>query len=229
MKSARALTILATLIGIVAACTVTTDNKETPVTSTSGPSGQPEFSLLTDSGVEQIKDSRRARFDFRDLTLTNAEVGLPSDHTQDVIIGGAGEPDVELTLVGPDAEETVRTQTIWVANSRDGQFNYITFWRSFSSPEDAQQELAEISARWGILPANVDSWTEIAANARKDKKEKQNLGSGIGPTGLIIDLNASIKNGVQVFQYFVLLNARNYTPENIENIRTTGIGKIVAN
>lgn len=56
-----------------------------------------------------------------------------------------------------------------------------------------------------------------------DGKDKWSLGSGIGPTGLIIDMNASIKNGVQVFQYYVHLNPLTYNPENIESIRATGI------
>lgn len=217
-----------TLIGIVAACTVTTDNKETPVTSTSGPSGQPEFSILTDSGVSQIKDSRRARFDFRDLTLTNAEAGLPPDHTQDVIIGGVGKPEIKLTLVGPDAEETTTTQTIWIVHIDEDQFTYLTFWRSFDSPEDAREELAQATTRWGIRPSKVETWSSVVKDAGEGK-EKRNLGSGVGPTGLIVDMNASIKNGVQVFQYFVILGKNSYNPENLESIKTTGIGSRAPN
>lgn len=132
--------------------------------------GQTGFSRLSIAGVEQIKDSRRARFDFRDLTLTNTDAGLPVDHNRDVIIGGAGKPEIELT---------------WALKPRP---------RAHVSKE---------SRRW-------------------QGQMEPGLGC-IGPTGLIIDMNASIKNGVQVFQYYVHLNPLTYNPENIESIRATGI------
>ncbi|MFP3468192.1 hypothetical protein, partial [Leifsonia sp. SIMBA_070] len=62
-----------------------------------------------------------------------------------------------------------------------------------------------------------------------ESKEKWSLGNGIGPTGLIVGMNASIKDGVQVFQYTLNLDPRNYTPENIENIRSTGLSRRVVN
>ena len=220
----RAIAIAIALICMVPACTVTkVDQEARAISSEPNLLGQPGFSRLSTSGVKQIKDSRSARFDFRDLTLTNAEAGLPADYNRDVIIGGAGKPDIELTFLGPEAQATVSTQTIWITTYfRGGRFEDLIFWRSFDTTEGAQHELAQATARWGILPENVDTWTHIASKA-DDGKEKWSLGSGIGPTGLIIDMNASIKNGVQVFQYYVHLNPLTYNPENIESIRTTGI------
>lgn len=89
---------LRSLICLVPACTVTKVDPEARATS-SEPNfaEQTGFSRLSIAGVEQIKDSRRARFDFRDLTLTNTDAGLPVDHNRDIIIGGAGKPEIELT------------------------------------------------------------------------------------------------------------------------------------
>ncbi|WP_110471002.1 hypothetical protein [Williamsia limnetica] len=176
--------------------------------------------------MQQIQDNRRARFDLRDLTLTNEEAGVPPEFTSDVIIGNPGDPDIDLTLVGPTGEVTISAQTIWFTHLDQGRFTEIIFWRSFDTPEGAQQELAQANPRWGILPENVDTWASIAMDAG-DKKEKWSLGTGIGPTGLILDMNASTKNGIQVFHYIVDLDPRNYNPINLENIRTTGIGKRV--
>ena len=199
------------------------------MTTTSGSPDPHEFSLLTDEGMKRIEESRHARFDLRDLMLTNTEAGLPADHKRDVIIGGAGEPDIELTFLGPEAGDTVSTQTIWItAHYRGGQFEDLIFWRSFDTQEGAQQELAQATTRWGILAENVETWNSIASRAG-ESKEKWSLGNGIGPTGLIVGMNASIKDGVQVFQYTLNLDPRNYTPENIENIRSTGLGRRVVN
>ncbi|ORM30512.1 hypothetical protein [Williamsia sp. 1135] len=129
-----------------------------------------------------------------------------------------------MTLVGPDGEETTTTQTIWTVHfgvAGKFKFDYLTFWRAFYSAEAAQQELSAVTARWGIHPDSVTTWNSIAANAG-DQKEKFSLGSGVSPTGLVIDMNASTENGVQVFQYFVDLDERRYTPENLASIRATG-------
>jgi hypothetical protein len=212
---------------VMAACAPPANNRESNLVASHSRSGaQPEFSLLTDAGVEQIKGSRRAGFDLRDRTLTNEEVGVPPESTSDVIIGNPGDPDIDLTLVGPIGEVTISAQTIWFTHLDQGRFTEIIFWRSFDTPEGAQQELAQANPRWGILPENVDTWASIATDAG-DKKEKWSLGTGVGPTGLIVGMNASTKNDVQVFQYIVDVDPRNYNPVNLESIRTTGIGKRV--
>jgi hypothetical protein len=69
-------------------------------------------------------------------------------------------------------------------------------------------------------------WTSVSSRTGAEKV-RRSLGTGIGPAGLIVGMNASIKNGVQVFHYIVDLDPRNYNPVNLENIRTTGIGKRV--
>ncbi|WP_207841841.1 hypothetical protein [Williamsia soli] len=176
--------------------------------------------------MQQIKDNRRARFDLSDRTLTNEEAGVPPESTSDVIIGNPGDPDIDLTLVGPTGEVTISTQTIWFTHLDEGRFTEIIFWRSFDTPEGAQQELAQANPRWGIHPENVEMWTSVSSRAGSEKV-RRSLGTGIGPTGLIVGMNASTKNDVQVFHYIVDLDPRNYNPVNLENIRTTGIGKRV--
>ncbi len=217
--------VLTFTVTLLAAIAVT--NRTRPTTSsTAGLLRQDQYSYLTHEGVQQIKDNRRARFDLRDHTLTNEEAGVPPESTGEVIIGNPGDPDIDLTLVGPNGEVTISTQTIWFTHLDEDTFTEIVFWRAFDTPEGAQQELAQANPRWGIRPSKVETWTGIAKDAG-DEKEKWNLGSGIGPTGLIVDMNASSKNGIQVFHYIVDLDPRNYNPVNLENIRTTGIGKRV--
>ena len=227
VKYIKSIAVAVMTTCVLAACATPANNRESNlVTSPSRTGAQPEFSLLTNEGVQQIKDSRRARFDLRDLTLTNEEAGVPPESTGEVIIGNPGDPDIDLTLVGPTGEVTISTQTIWFTHLYEETFTEIVFWRAFDTPEGAQQELAQANPRWGIRPSKVETWTGIAKDAG-DEKEKWSLGSGIGPTGLIVDMNASTKNGIQVFHYIVDLDPRNYNRFNLENIRTTGIGKRV--
>ncbi len=192
--------------------------------STPSPNTQPEFSVLTDDGVQQIKDTGRARFDLRDRVLTNAEAGVAPESRQEVIIGNPGDPDIQLTLVGPEGEVTISTQTIWFTHLDEHSFTEIIFFRAFDTPETAQQELNEAVTRWGILPENIEMWSSVSGKVQDDKV-RRSLGTGVGATGLIVGMNASIKNGNQVFHYIVDLDPRNYNAENIANIRSTGIGR----
>jgi hypothetical protein len=137
--------VLTFSVTLLVAIAVTNRTKPT-TSSTVGLLRQDQYSYLTHEGVQQIKDNRRARFDLRDLTLTNEEAGVPPESTSDVIIGNPGDPD--LTLVGPTGEVTINTQTIWFTHLDEDTFPEIIFWRSFDTPEGAQQELAQANPRW---------------------------------------------------------------------------------
>ncbi|PYE14984.1 hypothetical protein DFR67_11159 [Williamsia limnetica] len=229
VKSLQALTISALIALSTAACVSTTSGSEGSfVESIPSPNTQPEFSLLTDEGVQQIKDSGRARFDLRDRVLTNAEAGVAPESRQEIIIGNPGDPDIQLTLVGPEGEVTISTQTIWFTHLDEDSFTEIIFFRAFETIEIAKQELNESVTQWGILQENIEMWSSVSEKAQDDKV-KRSLGTGVGATGLIVGMNASIKRGTQVFHYIVDLDPRNYNEENIANIRSTGIGRRVVN
>jgi hypothetical protein len=224
-KNTIALFVLCALV----ACSSPIHKKEdNVVTSSSNSQPAPLFSFLNEDGVRQIEATGRARFDVRDRTITNAQAGVPPDFTKDVLIGKPGGADIELTLVGPEGEATTTTQTLWITHLDDGRFTEIIFFRAFHTAEDVNQELMIAIDTWGILPSKTESWKTIAIQAGVNK-EKWNLGAGVGPTGLIVDMNASIKKETQVFNYIVDLDPLNYNPENIANIRSTGIGKRVVN
>jgi hypothetical protein len=96
------------------------------------------------------------------------------------------------------AFETALNDALAVALALHQSSQGTTAESAWATPEDARQELADATARWGILRSKVATWTSIA-NEAGDRKEKWNLGTGVGPTGLVVTMNASIKNGVQVF------------------------------
>lgn len=224
MVKVRTFSIISVFITcLLVACSAPEDNEgSAAVTSNSNTDPRPQFSQLSDGGVRQIRGSRTARFNLRDLTITNEEAGVPLDSQREVIIGNPGDPDIQLTLVGPNSEELVAVQTMWFTHHlAKSRFSEIIFWRHFDNPDLAHAELREGVQRWGFHPDKVDSWIETARTTGGEK-EKSSLGSGIGPSGLIVDINASRENAVEVLQYTVDLDPRDYNTANIDAIRTTG-------
>ena len=180
----------------------------------------PEFSLLTEAGINQIKESRHARFDLRDHTLTKADVGFDPPVDKGPMVGNASSPELTLEFLGPTGTETVTTRTFMVPSlSKNEPYELIAFWRDFDNPADANTELLAGIERWGFLPAKIQNWITNTGDGEDDKAV---LGMGVGPAGLVVEVEARLKNGHQLLRYMVHLTPDLYTPEAQANIRQFG-------
>ena len=180
----------------------------------------PEFSILTKPGINQIKESRHARFDLRDLDLTKADTGVEPVYDLGPMIGNASGPELTLELLGPTGTEIITTRTFMVDSLvKDEPYTGITFWRDFDNPADANTELRDGITRWGFHPDRVQDWLDYAA-AREDAKSYVSL--GIGASGLLAGVEARQKNGHTLLRYEILLEPKYYEPDVLANIRATG-------
>lgn len=213
-QSTRILAVTAMLLLTVASCSAPS-NKEEPVPSTT------EFSQLTPAGIKQIEKTRHARFDLRDRELTKAAVGMEGQ-TMGPIVGGATKPMITLELLGPDRTESVETNTMGFVSTGPAEEPYeeIVFFRPFDTPEQANAELREGITRWGFNADNVRQWED---NTRDKADDQQVVSMGIGPSGLVVSVEANLKHGKPLLRYMVHLEPYLYAPQALDDIRRTGI------
>lgn len=199
---------------LLAACTPA-PREEAP---TLGPN---EFSRLDEAGIAQIKDHHFARFDLRDGTLLPEDVGRPAD-SGGTFVGGPKDPEITVELVGPDGTETIRTQTLGVSPSR--RHASIEFLRTPADRAAAATLLREDQQVWGIPVQDVDSWLAATADPAvgRDSRYTTVLGDGVGRSGLVASVEASVKNGAESHLIFISLGSYLYTPEALAIIRSTG-------
>ncbi|WP_282782592.1 hypothetical protein [Nocardia sp. CC201C] len=180
-----------------------------------------EFSQLTPAGIERIKQTGHARFDLRNRELTKAATGMEGQ-TMGPIIGGPDQPMITLELLGPDRTETVETNTIGFVSTGPAEAPYdeIVFFRPLDTAQQANAELREGVTRWGFNTRKVDLWEE---NSRGESDYQQVVSSGIGPSGLVVTVEAYLKSGKPLLRYMVHLEPYLYAPQALEDIRKTGI------
>ena len=183
------------------------------------------YSRLDEAGVQEITDSRIAKFDLRTGTETLAAVGLQGGpHITGPAIGGADEPDMLLVLDGPHGREVTDTRTIMVSVSpRNNTLHEIVYWRS---ADDIEQAIAEVRAgitRWGYSKDRVERWVG-RINSHRNDSEKSVVSTGVSPTGLVTTIEVNYKVGKPVvLRYILHLLPGVYAPENLEAIRRTGM------
>lgn len=177
-------------------------------------------SRLDSDGIEQIEETGAARFDLRDRELTRDEVGLAPGRLGPIVGRPGGDP-VELTLVGPDGEETVTTSTFGATflSTRDTATN-LTWFESYDTEADAFEALHAAVERWGLRQEAIASWRETLALGGE---QEVSLPLGVSGSGLVTQVTVrGEQGGGQTHQWAVLLRPRYYTPEALEAIRRTG-------
>jgi hypothetical protein len=207
----------AVLVLVAVGCSVETGSD--PQTESPTPMSN---SQLDRAGVEQIEQSGRARFDLRDLELTPADVGLRPDRLGPIVGGPGGEP-IQLTLVGPDGEDTVTTATFAASFSTTGTpASKITWFESYDTEADAYDALESAVERWGLRREAIANWRDILAGGGE---QERTLPLGVSPTGFVTEVTVRGEEGRgQTHQWAVLLGPELYTPEALDMIRRTGDG-----
>ncbi|SUD47910.1 Uncharacterised protein [Nocardia otitidiscaviarum] len=180
-----------------------------------------EFAQLTPAGIERIKQTGHARFDLRNRELTKAAAGMEGQ-AMGPIIGGPDQPMITLELLGPNRTETVETNTIGFVStgSAGAPYDEIVFFRPFDTAQQANDELREGITRWGFNAGKIELWEQ---NSRGESDYQQVVSSGIGPSGLVVTVEAYLKRGKPLLRYMVHLEPHLYAPQALEDIRTTGI------
>lgn len=175
---------------------------------------------LDSDGIEQIEQTGAARLDLRDRELTREEVGLPPGRLGP-IVGRPGGDTIDLTLVGPEGEETVSTATFGATflSTRDTATN-VTWFESYETEADAFEALDAATERWGLRQEAIANWRETLALGGE---QEVSLPLGVSPTGLVTQVTVRGEQGAgQTHQWAVLLRPRYYTPEALDAIRRTG-------
>ncbi|GAB3994031.1 hypothetical protein [Nocardioides marmoraquaticus] len=177
-------------------------------------------SQLDRAGVDQILESGRARFDLKDLELTPEEVGVRPDR-MGPLVGRPGGTPIELTLVGPEGEDTVTTSTFSATFSTTGTpARTITWFESYDTEADAFDALDAAVEQWGLRREAITNWRETLALGGE---QEVSLPLGVSPSGFVNQVTVRGEEGSgQTHQWAVLLRPEYYRPAALEEIRRTG-------
>lgn len=175
---------------------------------------------LDRDGIDRILESGEARLDLRDLELTREDVGLRAERLGP-IVGRPDGPPVELTLQGPDGEETVTTSTFSATfTSSSDTADSVTWFESYDTEADAFTALEAAVDTWGLRPEAVANWRETL---ERGGEQDVSLPLGVSPSGFVTQVTVRGEQGEgQTHQWTVLLDPRYYEPEALEQVRRTG-------
>ncbi|GAB2777706.1 hypothetical protein GCM10027020_33980 [Nocardioides salsibiostraticola] len=169
-------------------------------------------SRLDDDGIAAIKASGAARLDLQDHSIEASEVGIEAGR-MGPIIGTAGGPVIDLTLIGPQGEDTIETSVFGVQFDTDGSGLSVTWITSYESGEGLAA-LREERRRWGLREADLQFLAEeVELGGEFDRV----LGPGVAETGLVMSTTAQFGQR-DVVKFEVMLADGYYTPEALAQI-----------
>ncbi len=169
-------------------------------------------SRLDEDGISAIKAAGAARFALQDHSLTADEVGIEAGR-MGPIIGTPGGPVIDLTLVGPQGEDTIETSTFGVQFDTDGSGLSVTWITSYDAG-DGLAALREERQRWGLREADLQF---LAEDVNLGGEVERVLGPGVAESGLVMSLTAQFGQR-DVVRYEVLLADGYYTPQALAAI-----------
>lgn len=218
MSLARRLAGVGLVLTLAGGCAAEPDRGE------DAPVRDDALSRLDREGVQRIEETGRAVLDLRDREVTRADVGL-GERELGPVVGRPGGDPITLVLETPEGSEEVRTSSFSVAfNEPGGPASYVTWFEGFDSDEQAFVALDGAVERWGIPAADVRRWRDRSAEGASGggARPSMALGPGLGPSGLVAEVEARAGRTGQTLQYSLLLDDRVYTPETMQRWRRGG-------
>lgn len=219
----RAATCLAAIVLTLGGCGTnsTGTTEEGPVTTKDG------YSLLDDAGIAHIKETREARFDLRDRTLTREDVGIGRERLGPQV-GKPGDPEIALELLGPDGTEQVRTSTfLTYFREPGGDATALTWFESYDTRAEGDAALAEAADHWNLRRGVVEDWQENVRLASEgpfadpDSTTRRSYGPGLADSGLVaeITMRTTPEREGETLEVSVYLQPKYYTEDYLAGLR----------
>lgn len=189
-------------------------NKKEPIVA----NGNSQF---TSEGIEAIKGSRKAVFDFTNLPMDMSALGFAEGSDGALV---AVDPDklIDVTMTTPRGVVEMQTDTIRVRPGADNIVDHIDIFINYPDAQDANAEIGRAAKELGFVA--LEDAEEIGPDFR-DGSGKEQWFPGMGnKTGTVFsaEILSNHDTGRMTFIYSVHLAGKYYTPDAAASIASTG-------
>jgi hypothetical protein len=178
-------------------------------------------SQFTKKGVEDIKRSLKAEFNFTTVPLPMSALGFP-DKSDGILIGVDRGKLITVYITTPRGVVEMKTDTIRIRPEINGTVSHLDFFINYPDAQDANPEIRRAANELGFVM--MEGWDPIGPEFR-DGSGKQLVNPGFGnKTGTVfsVEVHSNRTTGRMTFIYSAHLGEDLYTPEATESIAATG-------
>ena len=178
-------------------------------------------SQFTSEGIEAIKSSRKAVFDFTNLPMDMSTLGF-SKGSDGAMVAADSDKLIDVSMTTPHGPVEMRTDTIRVRPGADNNVDHIDIFINYTDAQDASQEIRRAADELGFVL--LQDAEPIGADF-KDGSGKEQWNPGMGnKTGTVFsaEILSNHDTGRMTFVYSVHLAEKYYTPEAQAQIAETG-------
>ncbi|UZX01297.1 hypothetical protein F8G81_00670 [Arthrobacter sp. CDRTa11] len=178
-------------------------------------------SQFTEKGVEEIKRSLKAEFDFTTVPLPMSALGFP-DKSDGILIGVDRGKLITVSITTPRGLVEMKTDKIRIRPDIDGTVSHLDFFINYPDAQDANPEIRRAANELGFVM--MEGWPAVGPEF-KDGSGKEVINPGYGnKTGTVfsVEVYSNRTTGSRTFIYSALLRKEFYTPEATESIAAMG-------
>lgn len=214
----RVRIVLAVLIAaLLSSCGVipgADPNKKEPIVA----NGNSQF---TSEGIEAIKSSRKAVFDFTNLPMDMSALGF-AEGSDGALVAVDSNKLIDVTMTTPRGVVEMQTDTIRIRPGVDNIVDHVDVFINYPDAQDANAEIRRAANELGFVV--LQDAEEIGPDF-KDGSGKEQWFPGMGnKTGTVFsaEILSDHDTGRMTFIYSAHLAGKYYTPDATANIASTG-------
>lgn len=178
-------------------------------------------SQFTPEGIEAIKSSGKAVFDFTNLPMDMSALGFSTGSDGALVAADSGKL-IDVSMTTPHGIVEMRTDTIRIRPGADNIVDHIDIFINYPDAQDANAEIRRAADELGFVI--LHDAEPIGADF-KDGSGKEQWNPGMGnKTGTVFsaEILSNHDTGRMTFIYSVHLAGKYYTPEAKAGIAATG-------
>jgi hypothetical protein len=178
-------------------------------------------SQFTPEGIEAIKSSGKAVFDFTSLPMDMSALGF-STGSDGALVATDSDKLIDVRMTTPHGVVEMRTDTIRIRPGADNTVDHIDIFINYPDAQDANAEIRRAVDELGFVI--LQDAEPIGADF-KDGSGKEQWNPGMGnKTGTVFsaEILSNHDTGRMTFIYSVHLAGKYYTPEAEAGIAATG-------
>jgi hypothetical protein len=178
-------------------------------------------SQFTSEGIEAIKSSRKAVFDFTSLPMDMSALGF-AEGSDGALVAADSDRLIDVTMSTPRGVVEMQTDTIRIRPGADNIVDHIDIFINYPDAQDANQEIRRAADELGMVL--LEDAEPIDAGF-KDGSGKEQWSPGMGnKTGTVFsaEIHSNHDTGRMTFIYSVHLAPKYYTPDAEASIASTG-------
>ncbi|NUT70457.1 hypothetical protein [Pseudarthrobacter sp. C4D7] len=178
-------------------------------------------SQFTPEGIDAIKSSGKAFFDFTERPMDMSALGFPAGSDGALVAADSGKL-INVSMTTPNGVVEMSTDTIRIRPGADNMVDHVDIFVNYPEAQDANREIKRAADELGFVM--LQDAEPIDADF-KDGSGKEQWIPGMGnKTGTVFsaEILSNHDTGRMTFVYSVQLADKYYTPDAEEGIASTG-------